>query len=242
MRRASLLCPLMLVCATAHGVETSTALDPVHIDLADKASLQRGARTFVNYCLSCHSAAHMRYDRLGHDLAIPQVLLERSLMFASERVGSLMTVAMSGEHAKQWFGVVPPDLTVITRARGAGWVYNYMRGFYRDENSASGWNNVAFPDVAMPHVLYGWQGTQRALFERSADGSPVFKRFELEQPGSMSQEEYDKAMRDLTTFLVYLGEPAKLVRYRIGAYVLIFLAVFLLVAYLLKREYWKDVH
>ena len=141
-----------------------------------------------------------------------------------------------------WFGVAPPDLSLITRARKPAWVYTYLRSFYRDPESHSGWNNVVFPHVAMPHVLYEWQGDQRAAFKKDAHGVDVFEGFELERPGSMSAKEYDDAMRDLTNFLVYLGEPAKLVRYQIGLYVLIFLAVFLVFAYLLKKEYWKDVH
>lgn len=233
---------LLIVAIAADAAEAPVRLQPVHVDLHDQESLQRGARIFVNFCLSCHSAAYMRYSRMGRDLDLEEEQLKQNLMFTSDRVGSLMTVAMSPDHAKQWFGVVPPDLTLVTRSRGAKWVYNYMRGFYRDENSASGWNNTVFPDVAMPHVLYGWQGSQRAIFEKTADGVPVFKRFELEQAGTMSAREYDKAMGDLINFLVYLGEPAKLVRYRLGAYVLVFLVVFAFFAYLLKREYWTDVH
>lgn len=233
---------LLLFAIAADAAEAPVPLRPVHIDLHDQESLQRGARIFVNFCLSCHSAAYMRYGRMARDLGIDEEQLRNNLMFASDRVGSLMTVAMSPDHAKQWFGVVPPDLTLVTRSRGPKWVYNYMRGFYRDPKSATGWNNTLFPDVAMPHVLYGWQGSQRAIFETTADGVPVFVRFELEQPGTMSAQDYDKAMADLTNFLVYLGEPAKLMRYRIGAYVLAFLVVFAFFAYLLKRDYWSDVH
>jgi ubiquinol-cytochrome c reductase cytochrome c1 subunit len=242
LKRTGLLLALLLFAIAVDAAEAPVRLEPVRIDLHDQESLQRGARIFVNFCLSCHSAAYMRYGRMGHDLGIDEELLKKSLMFASDQAGSLMTVAMSPDHAKQWFGGVPPDLTVVTRSRGPEWVYNYMRSFYRDEKSPTGWNNTVFPDVAMPHALYGWQGSQRALFEKTADGIPVFMRFELQQPGTMSAKDYDKAMGDLTNFLVYLGEPAKLVRYRIGAYVLIFLAVFVFFAYLLKRDYWSEVH
>jgi ubiquinol-cytochrome c reductase cytochrome c1 subunit len=230
--------PVVALAAQAPGVK----FDPVVIDLNDQASLQRGARTFVNYCLSCHSAAYMRYDRMGADLGISDSFVEDNLMFASDKVGSLMEVAMPAADAAQWFGVAPPDLTLITRARTPEWVYNYLRSFYRDTKTANGWNNLLFPNVAMPHALYRLQGTQRAIFETKGDGGQEFKGFELEQPGSMSKEEYDEAMRDLTNFLVYLGEPAKLVRYRLGVFVLIFLAVLLVFVYLLKKEYWKDVH
>lgn len=216
-------------------------LDSVDIDLSDKASLQRGARTFINYCLSCHSAGYMRYNRMGKDLGISDELVSGNLLFATDKVGDLMKAVMPAEDAKKAFGTVPPDLTLVTRSRGPEWFYTYMRSFYRDESSPSGWNNVVFPDVAMPHVLYAWQGEQRAIFKEH-EGRRVFDRFEVGSAGSMSEEVYTGTMRDLTNFMVYLGEPAKLVRYRIGTYVIIFLLIFLFVAYLLKKEFWKDVH
>jgi ubiquinol-cytochrome c reductase cytochrome c1 subunit len=230
--------PVAAFASSGHGPK----LDPVNIDLNDTASLQRGARIFVNYCLSCHSASYMRYNRMGHDLGINEELVKENLLFAADKVGDLMKAVMPPDDAKLWFGVAPPDLSLITRARKPAWVYTYMRSFYRDPESHSGWNNVVFPHVAMPHVLNEWQGDQRAVFKKDAHGVDVFEGFELERPGSMSAKDYDAAMRDLTNFLVYLGEPAKLVRYQIGLYVLIFLAVFLVFAYLLKKEYWKDVH
>jgi ubiquinol-cytochrome c reductase cytochrome c1 subunit len=230
--------PVAAFASSGHGPK----LDPVNIDLNDTASLQRGARIFVNYCLSCHSAAYMRYNRMGHDLGISEELVKENLLFAADKVGDLMKAVMPPDDAKLWFGVAPPDLSLITRARKPAWVYTYLRSFYRDPESHSGWNNVVFPHVAMPHVLNEWQGDQRAVFKKDAHGVDVFEGFELERPGSMSTKDYDAAMRDLTNFLVYLGEPAKLVRYQIGLYVLIFLAVFLVFAYLLKKEYWKDVH
>ena len=222
--------------------EHGPKLDPVNVDLNDTASLQRGARIFVNYCLSCHSASYMRYNRMGNDLGISEELVKENLLFAADKVGDLMKAVMPKDDAKLWFGVAPPDLSLIARSRKPAWVYTYLRSFYRDPESHSGWNNVVFPHVAMPHVLYEWQGDQRAVFKKDAHGVDVFEGFELERPGSMSAKDYDDAMRDLTNFLVYLGEPAKLVRYQIGLYVLIFLAVFLVFAYLLKKEYWKDVH
>lgn len=232
-------------------------LDTVKIDLADQPSLQRGARIFVNYCLSCHSAGYVRYNRMGHDLGISDELVKDNLLFAADKVGDLMKAVMPAEDAKAAFNTVPPDLTLITRARGPEWFYTYMRSFYQDDTSVSGWNNLVFPHVAMPHVLYGWQGHQRPVYrtekhtshaeengksvEKTTDVQ-VFDHFELVKPGSMPAAEYDKAMRDLTNFMVYMGEPAKLERPRIGVYVLIFLALFFVVAYLLKKEYWKDVH
>jgi ubiquinol-cytochrome c reductase cytochrome c1 subunit len=230
--------PASAFASSEHGPK----LEPVNVDLNDTASLQRGARIFVNYCLSCHSASYMRYNRMGNDLGISEELVKENLLFAADKVGDLMKAVMPKDDAKLWFGVAPPDLSLITRARKPAWVYTYLRSFYRDPESHSGWNNIVFPHVAMPHVLYEWQGDQRAVFKKDAHGVDVFEGFELERPGSMSAKEYDDAMRDLTNFLVYLGEPAKLVRYQIGLYVLIFLAVFLIFAYLLKKEYWKDVH
>lgn len=224
--------------------------DPVRVDLDDRASLQRGARIFVNYCLSCHSASYMRYERMGNDLGISEELVRENLLFAASQVGDLMKAVMSVEDATDWFGTAPPDLSLVTRYRSPEWVYTYMRGFYRDDDSPSGWNNVVFPNVAMPHVLYEWQGEQRARAGRdpaaagdTGHGSgTMLARLELVEPGTLSSQDYDLAMRDLTNFLVYVGEPAKLVRYRIGIYVLIFLAVFLFFAWLLKKEYWKDIH
>ena len=225
----------------AFAAEEGVKLDHVNIDLGDKASLQRGARIFVNYCLSCHSASYMRYNRMGQDLGISDELVKENLLFAANKTGDLMKAVMPADDAKAWFGVAPPDLSDEARYRGPEWIYTYMRSFYRDDKSHSGWNNLVFPHVAMPHVLYEWQGEQRAVF-KNENGVEVFQRFDLDKPGTMSAAEYDKAMRDLVNFMVYLAEPAKLVRYQIGVYVLIFLAVLLVFAYLLKKEYWKDVH
>ncbi len=255
-----LVAPLLVLLSPAvlasggHGAK----LDPVKIDLDDKASLQRGARTFVNYCLSCHSASYMRYNRMGRDLGISDELVEEHLLFAADKVGDLMKAVMPAGDAKKWFGVAPPDLTVIARSRGPEWLYTYLRSFYRDPKSPSGWNNIVFPNVAMPHVLYEWQGDQRVVYQtvkhrstvKGPDGKPVekvteleeFQKFDMERVGSMGEKEYSEAMRDLTNFLVYLGEPARLDRYRIGGWTMAFLLVFLVFAYLLKKEYWKDVH
>jgi ubiquinol-cytochrome c reductase cytochrome c1 subunit len=233
------------------------ACDPVHIDLSDTPSLQRGARIFVNYCLSCHSASYMRYDRMGDDLGISEELVKQNLLFTGAKVGDLMQAAMREKDAKEWFNTAPPDLTLVTRWRAPSWVYTYLRSFYRDEKAPSGWNNIVFRNVAMPHVLYEWQGDQRPVLKTVAEKERVkengkivekvvekgvFDHLELDTPGLKTPEQYDRDIRDLTNFLVYLGEPARLVRYRVGFYVLLFLSVFLVFAYLLKKEYWKDVH
>ena len=217
-------------------------LDPVDINLADKASLQRGAKTFVNYCLSCHSAAYMRYERMGTDLGINEQLLRNNLMHATDKPGDTMTVTMSEDGAKQYFGVVPPDLSLTARSKGPNWIYTYLRSFYWDKSSPTGWNNTLFPNVAMPHVLYRLQGYREAEFEGAADGVQRFTGFVETTPGQMSNEEYDAAMRDLTNFMVYLAEPAKLVRYKIGVWVMIFMGVLVFLTYATKKEYWRDVH
>ena len=183
--------------------------------------------------------------------------VKENLMFGSDKTGELMKAAMTREDGRKWFGTPPPDLSLIARSRGPNWFYTYRRSFYRDDKSSTGWNNTVFPSVAMPHVLHDVQGVQRAVYRTEKreivsvkDGQKlkkvteeqVFDRFEIEKPGSMTTQQYDDSMRDLTNFMVYVGEPAKLVRYRLGIYVLVFLAIFLVVAYLLKKEYWKDVH
>ena len=229
----------VLAVASGGGDE---GLDPVEINLADQASLQRGAKTFVNYCLSCHSAAYMRYERMGSDLGINEQLLRENLMLATEKPGDTMTVTMSEGGAKKYFGVVPPDLSLTARSKGPNWIYTYLRSFYWDKSSPTGWNNILFPNVAMPHVLYRLQGYREAEFEGATGGIQHFAGFVEKTPGQMSSEEYDAAMRDLTNFMVYLAEPAKLVRYKIGVWVMIFMGVLVFLTYATKKEYWRDVH
>jgi ubiquinol-cytochrome c reductase cytochrome c1 subunit len=241
MKKLTLVFLLALAPALAFGASSGAKLDYVKIDLNDKKSLQRGARIFVNYCLSCHSASYMRYNRIGEDLGISEELVQENLLFAADKVGDLMKAVMPKEEAMAAFGVVPPDLTLISRSRNAEWVYTYMRSFYRDDKAPSGWNNTVFPNVAMPHVLYEWQGQQRPVFVKDKDGVSRVKGFELERPGTMSKAEYDGAIRDLTNFLVYLGEPAKLERRHLGGYVIAFLLVLVGLSYLLKKSYWKEV-
>lgn len=215
-------------------------------DLSDQKSLQRGAKLFVNYCLSCHAAAYMRYNRLGKDLGIPEDVLKSNLMFGTDKPGETMTVAMRSEDAARWFGVSPPDLSVTARARGASWLYTYFMTFYRDPSRPTGVNNLAFKDVAMPHVLWELQGWQQPVYEETTgtDGTVLrtISGLELVSPGSLGEDGYHAAVADLVNFLVYLGEPIKLKRHAIGTWVMIYLLVLLLVVYLMKREYWKDVH
>ena len=223
-----------------------TGIEPVNarIDLQDQASLQRGAKLFMNYCVSCHSAEFMRYNRMGADLGLTDEQVAANLMFASDKVGSTMTVAFADEDANNWFGVVPPDLSVIARARGKDWLYTYLMTFYRDDSRPFGVNNLMFPAVGMPHVFEGLQGVQRKREFAEGEILPTnpLQQLELAEAGSRSPAQFSKDMRDLVNFMVYLGEPAKLERYDLGVKVIIFLLVFLWAARALKKEYWKDVH
>ena len=221
-------------------------LEHANIDLSDKASLQRGAKLFVNYCLSCHSAAYQRYNRMGRDIGLTDAQVAENLMFAGDKVGETMTIAMPQADAKRWFGNPPPDLSVITRARGVDYIYTYLKTFYIDEKRPFGVNNAVFPDVGMPHVLWELEGLKKAIHKTEIDHDgnekTVIAGYEMVKPGSMTEVEYDQAARDLTAFLTYTGEPVKLERQRLGVWVLLFLAIFFVFAYALKKEYWKDIH
>lgn len=238
MKKLILILVLAAVTPATLAAEATEPLDPVYINLGNKASLQRGARLFTNYCLSCHSASYMRYNRMAEDLGISEKSLRNNLMFAADKPGALMKIAMAEDDAEKWFGKAPPDLSLEARVRGPEWIYSYLRRFYRDPESNTGWNNSLFENVAMPHVLYELQGVQR-FTGHDEDGNP---QFEMQSPGKMTPEEYDEAMKDLTNFLVYLGEPAKLDRYRIGGIVMLFLAGLFVLVFFLKKEYWRDVH
>ena len=218
-------------------------LDSANIDAHDAISIQRGARVFVNYCLNCHSASAMRYNRLT-DLGLTEQQIKENLLFTADKVGDPMTVSASRKDQRQWFGVEPPDLSVIARSRGTDWLYTYLRTFYRDEKRPTGWNNLAFPNVGMPHVLWQLQGFQvlKTESEEHEAHKVEHKKLVLEHPGSLSTLEYDKLTRDLVNFLSYMGEPEKTKRSQIGIVVLFFLLLLLVPAWLLKREYWKDVH
>lgn len=202
------------------------------VDLSDYDSLQRGAKTFVNYCLNCHSANYMRYNRL-QDIGLTEKQIKDNLLFAGEKVGDTMSVAIDPNDAKKWFGSAPPDLSVEVRARGADWVYAYLRGFYKDETRPTGWNNLVFDKVAMPHVLYELQGVQVLNHETHA--------LELAVAGKLDAKEYDAMVGDLTNYLAYMSEPGKQNRVYMGVWVLLFLAGMLVLAKKLKAEYWKDI-
>ncbi len=218
-------------------------LDSANFDPHDAISIQRGARVFVNYCLNCHSASAMRYNRLT-DLGLTEQQIKENLLFTADKVGDPMTISATRMDQRQWFGVAPPDLSVVARSRGTDWLYTYLRTFYRDEKRPTGWNNLAFPNVGMPHALWQLQGSQVLKIESEEhEGHKVeHKKLVLEHPGSLSTLEYDKLTGDLVNFLSYMGEPEKTKRSQIGIVVLFFLLLLLVPAWLLKREYWKDVH
>lgn len=233
---------LLLVALMAPAMALASGnvhLDKANYDLGDQASLQRGAQIFVNYCLGCHSANYMRYNRM-QDIGLSEEAIKQNLMFTTDKVGDLMTIPMSKQDAAAWFGAAPPDLTVIARSRGADWLYTYLRGFYRDESRPTGWNNTVFDKVGMPHVLYELQGEQ--VMEAVKEGEHESHKLVLAKPGKLKAAEYDAAVNDLVGYLVWMGEPAQQSRVKIGFVVLIFLALFFVVAYKLKKEYWKDVH
>lgn len=236
---AVLMMTLLSSLAVAAG-GPSMDLDSMKPDLRDRASLQRGVQIFTNNCMGCHSAEYQRYMAVAKDLGIPDELYKENLIFTGARIGELMHNAMPKDEAAEWFGVAPPDLTLVGRVRGSDWLYSFFRGFYADDTRPMGVNNVVFENVGMPHVLVNMGGLCAEKPHIGENETRVCDEFAVE--GSMDQEEYDRAMYDLTNFLVYLGEPALLDRKRIGAYVLIFLGVFFVFAYLLNREYWKDIH
>jgi ubiquinol-cytochrome c reductase cytochrome c1 subunit len=231
----------LLVPAIVSAAGGEVRLDRANIDLRDAVSIQRGAQVFANYCQGCHSASYMRYNKLM-DLGLSEDQVADNLIFTGAKIGETMTIAMRAEDGKTWFGVAPPDLSVIARSRGADWLYTYLRGFYRDESVATGWNNLVFPNAAMPHVLWKLQGIQRLHTVAADDHGEAHSELVLETPGTMSVRSYDNMIRDLVGYLEYMAEPASVKRERIGIIVLMFLGLMAVLTWLLKREFWKDVH
>jgi len=259
-----------LAAQLALAAEEPVRLDSAPIDPRDVASLQSGARIFVNYCLNCHSAGMMRYHKLL-DLGLTEQQVKENLLFTTDKIGELMNVAMTRKDAKEWLGTAPPDLSVIARARGPDWLYTYMRSFYRDPESATGWNNMVFERVAMPHVLWtlsGQQVQEQRKFknmeqaeavgrqQKSAwkidvltpdqagkDGERfILKTIRTETAGSLSQIDYDIMVRDLVNFMTWMSEPNQITRKQVGYVVMLVLLVLLVLTYLLYKEFWKDVH
>lgn len=244
MRRL-LIAALLAFPSLVMAAGSNYPLDKAEYDLTDKASLQNGARVFMNYCLGCHQMQYQRYQRTFNDLGIPEELGQQYLQFTGEKVSDYITTPMPAEGAATWFGAPPPDLTLVSRVRGADWLYTYLRTFYVDEAKTFGVNNKVFPDVGMPHVLEELQGTPREHYEEvMVDGEMVTRYAGLRSDGNgmLSADEYDKAILDLVNFLQYTGEPARLQSESIGRWVLVFILVFFIFALLTKKEYWRDVH
>jgi ubiquinol-cytochrome c reductase cytochrome c1 subunit len=218
--------------------------------ITDVAALQNGAKIFVNYCLNCHAASYNRYNRL-HDIGLSDDQIKKNLLFAGEKVGDLMTVSLDPKQAKEWFGANPPDLTLVARSRaghggtGADYLYTYLRTFYRDDTKATGWNNMAFPSIAMPHVMWELQGDRRPVYakvESHGHETEVFTgKWEQLTPGTMTPLQFDQAIGDLVGYLQWMAEPAQNQRVRIGVWVLLFLTMLLVFVWRLNASYWKDV-
>ncbi|TFV95461.1 cytochrome c1 [Oxalobacteraceae bacterium OM1] len=246
-----LIAVLALLPGLALANEASFPLDKAP-ERSSLASLQNGAKLFVNYCLNCHSASAMRYNRL-RDIGLSEDQIKNNLLFTSDKVGDLMKVSMQPKDAKAWFGAVPPDLSVIARAKasnagtGADWLYTYLRTFYKDDTRPTGWNNLVFPNVGMPHVLWELQGVRAAKFVEEKDpheeGKTVhkFAGFEQVKPGKLSTLDYDYAVADLVSYLDWMSEPVQNQRKRLGVWVLLYLGIFLVIAWRLNASYWKDV-
>jgi ubiquinol-cytochrome c reductase cytochrome c1 subunit len=229
---------LGLAVGGAAVAQEEAELEPANNNIDNVASLQRGAKYFVNYCLGCHSAKYVRYNRLAEDLQLTEQQLVENLMFTGERPFDTMANAMLPEDSVRWFGISPPDLSLIARSRGTDYLYTFLRSFYVDPSSPTGVDNIVLPGTAMPHVLWELQGLQHTV---SGEGSEGGAKLELVKPGELAPEEYDQVVRDIVNFLDYIGEPIQRERHALGIRVIGFLLVFLLIAYLLKKEIWKDV-
>jgi ubiquinol-cytochrome c reductase cytochrome c1 subunit len=245
MKKAILFFLLMLP-TFAFAAGPSIPLMKANVDVNDKASLQSGAKTFVNYCMGCHSMDFMRYQRLATDLEIPEDIVKTTLINGDKKIGETMTIPMQKKESAVWFGVAPPDLTLTARSRGADWLYTYMMTFYLDNSRSVGVNNLVFKDVGMPHVLWELQGWQTPVYKTVTDSAgvahQVIERLQADPNVSEAQQaEYRRTVRDLVNFMAYAAEPARLQRESLGWKVMLFLALFFIIAYALKKEYWRDV-
>jgi ubiquinol-cytochrome c reductase cytochrome c1 subunit len=242
MKRVAIVLVSAMLAAAGASAQHAVSLDAADNNVANTASLQRGARYFVNYCLGCHSAQYVRYNRLAEDLQLTENQLIENLMFTGQRPLDTMSIAMDPDDANRWFGTAPPDLSLIARSRGTDYLYTFLRSFYADESSPTGVDNLVLPGTAMPHVLWQLQGIQHAVEEQDPEHpGDVHVALELATPGSMSEDDFDDAVRDIVNFLDYIGEPMQLERQSLGIRVIAFLLVLLLISYWLKKEIWKDV-
>ncbi|MBS3803930.1 MAG: cytochrome c1 [Oleiphilaceae bacterium] len=251
MKKLMLILMIAVLPGFALAAGEAVQLDHMEPDHANKASLQRGAATFTNYCMGCHSLEYARYKRIADDLGIPQDMYVENLIFTGAKIGELIKIGMDKEQSASWFGNAPPDLTLESRLRGEDWIYSYLRGFYKDDARPLGVNNVVFENVGMPHVMVSLQGlcAVEPQIGGKASVDPLSGNVQngeicsdWETEGSMNSAEFNAAMYDLTNFLSYMGDPVKLERERLGMFVLIFIAIFFIFAYLMNREFWKDVH
>jgi len=238
------LITLILFMTFSFGVCASEGikLEDADVDLTDKESLQRGAQHFVTYCLGCHSIKHMRYSRMAYDFGVDNKKILKDIAPEGASIYDQLHSAMNAHDAEKWFGIQPPDLSLIARSRSPNWLYSYLKGFYIDPTKPPlGVNNTVYKDVGMPNVFWQLQGQQEPVY-KTVDGQKVIDRLVLREPGKLSEQEFDRLVNDLVNFLIYVGEPVKLERESMGKYVLFFISMFLVIAYLLKKEYWQDVH
>lgn len=217
-------------------------LEPANIRLDDVASMQRGAKLFFNYCSGCHSLQYLRYSRIAEDLKLDPEDVEKNFVFTGAKIGERAVSHMPVEDAAAWFGKAPPDLSLEARAKGSDWIYGYLKSFYLDPSRPLGWNNTVFANVSMPNPLWELQGLQVAVHKAGEGGEGEVGELEIHTPGQQTPAQFDQTVRDLTAFLTYAGEPAAIKRESMGVWVLLYLAFFTFIAYLLNREFWKDVH
>lgn len=232
---------LLLVFSLAVGAEENIELQQANFDPEDRGSVVHGAKTFVKYCLGCHSIKHIRYQRIAQDFKIDEAKVLAEIAPQGASIYQQMHTAMNARDSQKWFGIQPPDLSLVARYRSADWLYSYLKSFYTDTTKPLGINNLVFKDVGMPNVFWQLQGEQKAIYT-TVDGQQVIEKLAVDVPGTLTEEQFNTMINDLVNFLVYVGEPVKLERERMGKYVLFFLVMFLVIAYLLKKEYWKDVH
>lgn len=239
---AALLVAGLMTLGVAKASE-GEGLEAANIRLDDVASMQRGARLFFNYCSGCHSLQYLRYSRIADDLGIDPKDVEKNFVFTGGKIGDHAVSHMPPEQATAWFGKAPPDLSLEARAKGSDWIYSYLKSFYVDSSRPLGWNNTVFANASMPNPLWELQGLQVAEHEPAAEGHEAGgSKLKIQTPGSQTPEQFDRTVRDITAFLQYAGEPAALKREAMGVWVLLYLAFFTFIAYLLKHEFWKDVH
>lgn len=246
MKMKTAICASILALVPTFALADEGGLLKADVNLNNTASLQRGAKYFANYCMGCHSAQYVRYNRVGEDLGLNDAQLENYLMPSGAKTSDTMMSAMPAADSEKWFGRTPPDLTLEARSRGADWIYTYLKSFYADPKSATGANNTVLPNAAMPNVLWELQGLQKPVYKsvKSEDGGSyqVVDHFEQVTQGKLTPEQYDQVAMDLTNFLSYIAEPVQLERRDLGLKVIGFLIVFFLFAFMLKREVWKKIH